>query len=812
MTTERQDHRRFLELAASAIDGPLAPSERAELESHLSGCSACARRAAALRADAALLAQPFLLVPSDRIDAAVYAAIARPTTQSPRYVFIAAAALLILALFAAAAVGAYLRRSFEDPISVRPSEPPVAPVSPGPSTPAALVGESWEAMKFDDGGTGGWMVAATLSGSDLVGVGRGGCVPDFNNPTNCYGAAWTASPGEPWVRAPDQPGLEMGLGVSSSGPLKLISDVVAGPAGLVAIGYDIGPPRLSCEVAPCTSGPAVWRSQDGRTWERARIDLGPGIIDRFSDPVAAITADADGYVMVGFASGLDRSGAIDARAAAWASPDGLTWTRANDSEDLFLGACIDTGETPACPGMLAVTATPTGFVAVGHAYNGNDGQSRPSAWTSPDGSDWTLAVNGLDFHGRLSGVTAGGPGLVAVGTICEPSCVGVAATSVDGSVWSFAPIEGATGLEDVGSAGGPVFALGGLDPAPDRRAELELWRTDDGVAWRRVSSFPALPDVSQYQAIDIVVAPDRAVVIAGVSLAGANDWSTLAYSSPPLGAPAEPSASSAAAPSPEPTPRCPSPSQAVQEPTVWAAVNGEAKVATTPGSFTVATCTTTRTDDRPAPEPTTPLSARPGQSIELSVPPGWRFLSWQGSDSGVDQEGANVWPATSLPGEPSTVRLPVPDRNGLSQVLLELTLSGEDGHAIAHLGVAFLVQVGEAEAVIRLRPAPTNLGCDSLPASYGYATIRIDASATDQVWAEAHEPNEFWSRGDDTRLVVYWSGSFRGGTADDPVVRDAQGDVVARDNQRVDAEDLARRGIFVCSSQDGIYLLDYQPG
>jgi hypothetical protein len=195
------------------------------------------------------------------------------------------------------------------------------------------------------------------------------------------------------------------------------------------------------------------------------------------------------------------------------------------------------------------------------------------------------------------------------------------------------------------------------------------------------------------------------------------------------------------------------------------------------------------------------------------VTAGWQFIGWEGFDSGVGQEGANVWPATALPDEPTSLRLPVPGRDGLSQVLLELTLSGEDGHAIAYLSIGFLVQVGEPAPAIQLQRAPTSLGCDSVPSAYGYATIRIDPSATEQVWAEAHEPNESWSRGDDTRLGAYWSESFRGGTADDPVVRDASGEVIARDGRRVDAADLATRGIFVCSnSQDNLYLLDYQPG
>ena len=134
---DRQIHERSLELAALAVDFELSREETAELEDHLATCSTCARRAAALRGDAIALARPLLLQPSPRVDAAVYARIARRPAGPQRLVLVAAAALLILALLSAAAIGAYLMRTWQtQPFTVVPlPTSPVALVSPSPAAP-----------------------------------------------------------------------------------------------------------------------------------------------------------------------------------------------------------------------------------------------------------------------------------------------------------------------------------------------------------------------------------------------------------------------------------------------------------------------------------------------------------------------------------------------------------------------------------------------------------------------------------------------------------------------------------------------------
>jgi hypothetical protein len=704
-------HQRSLELAAVAVDFGLTTAETVELEAHLADCPTCARRAAALRGDASSLGRPFSLLPSRRVDDAVYAEIARRHARSPRLLLVATAAFLLVALLGVAAVGAYLLRPRTLPTTVVPvpSESAVAVATPGLEASSAPPAETWGTIAFPEGASDGDIEAVTFVGADLVGVGRGGCIPDFDTPTNCYGAAWTATSDSAWTRSPDQPGLEMGIEETG------IYDLASGPAGIVAIGFDYDPPRSSCRVAPCHPGPGVWRSVDGRIWERVLVDFGRSTIDMYSLPIAAIAAGPEGYVMVGYAiDGVSGS----ASATAWWSPDGAAWTRADHSADMDVGPCWGSSEGPICGGMRAVAATSTGFVAVGQARTGTAfAQTRPAAWTSPDGLTWTRVDEGLDFDGWLSGVTVGGLGLVAVGTVCKPDCTdlrvgGVAAASVDGSAWSVTTLGAAAALEDVAPAGRRVFALGVLNPGPDVRAELQMWQSEDGVAWKPVPDLPSIPDAQAYHSVDIAAAPGRLVVIGWAQVAGEGGGShNFAYvssvsgsSGPPDDAPsptmtprppASPSSDPGAQPngSALPTPKCPAPPQQVEPPVVSASVGEGPAVTATRGSYTTLTCSMAGSNDADPPSPEQALLAHPGETLRFSVPAGWRFARWEGGDTPLVGDGAHDWPPIDLPDRPRSIDVPVPSRPNDSIVRLSVVLISDDERAVIELALQVLVRV-----------------------------------------------------------------------------------------------------------------------
>lgn len=123
------EHRRALDLAATAIDFPLDAAERGLLESHIRECSACRAEVSAFREDAARLSA----LPEIRPPSWVRGAIGR-THRPNRFILLAAAALLLTASAGAAfLIGTALRD--DRVVDVRPSVNPIATVSvSGPPT------------------------------------------------------------------------------------------------------------------------------------------------------------------------------------------------------------------------------------------------------------------------------------------------------------------------------------------------------------------------------------------------------------------------------------------------------------------------------------------------------------------------------------------------------------------------------------------------------------------------------------------------------------------------------------------------------
>ncbi len=323
-----------------------------------------------------------------------------------------------------------------------------------------------------------------------------------------------------------------------------------GPNGLVAIGYPMDGDNAG--------RPGIWRSADGQVWERVAVTFGPA---ELGVRLSAVTAGGQGYVVVGSVieySGV-AGGPITARAAAWVSGDGSNWTRADDTPDMDVGPCVDTLEEPGCGGMLGVSPNGEGFVAVGSVRTSASGDdpTRPAAWTSPNGLTWTRSDTGrLDFDGLLSSVVEGPTGPIAVGTICQPDCVGVnaggvAATSADGSTWESAPVVGSVALDAIASSGHEVFAVGMQNQ--DEATELQIWRSKDGVDWVRTSDPPAIPNLSSYSAVDIAATGDRVIVVGWASTTDSDGDRNFAFAA----STSAPSGESAPLPTATPPPSVP---------------------------------------------------------------------------------------------------------------------------------------------------------------------------------------------------------------------------------------------------------------
>lgn len=211
-----------------------------------------------------------------------------------------------------------------------------------------------------------------------------------------------------WVTADDGATWQPSIVPAVDGAIESrMLDVISAPDGFVAVGYaSVGP----------TQRPLFWRSPDGRQWT---LTVGSGTGRPHG---IAIGGPADFVVVGRGAEGLD-----GAPAAAWTSPDGVTWQRATS------GAALDDGL------MQAVVAGKGGYVAVGRS---GDGETA-AAWTSSDGMTWhrvptTEALKSRSAyaaHAEMDDLAATSTGLVAVGWNSDANGAAVVWRSADGVTW-----------------------------------------------------------------------------------------------------------------------------------------------------------------------------------------------------------------------------------------------------------------------------------------------------------------------------------------------------------------------------------------
>jgi hypothetical protein len=193
---------------------------------------------------------------------------------------------------------------------------------------------------------------------------------------------WVSDDGRTWRRVADSPAFAD----------SLVADLTVSDGTLIAVG--------SAGDAKRSTGEVTWRATDPDHWERSASD------DSMDGTVMnSVTAGPEGIVAVG-------SDVSSQRAVAWRSDDGVTWTQAPETPTLENhGLRIE---------MRAVAWTPGGYVAGGHMLFGTQ---YPTAvvWTSPDGLAWTRASEPASFsQGKIQGIAAGGPGVVAVGSFGSP--------------------------------------------------------------------------------------------------------------------------------------------------------------------------------------------------------------------------------------------------------------------------------------------------------------------------------------------------------------------------------------------------------
>ncbi len=316
-------------------------------------------------------------------------------------------------------------------------------------------GVTWTRLAEDDVAlTSGMVIMHSIAeaGPGLVAVGAG-CEDD----TPCgviHPIVWTSVDGNEWTRsAADQ---------AVFGEFGIMLDVIATDHGIVAVGSIAGDD-------PSLIRPAVWLSPDGAEWERVWegdfVDTRPPLLTSgFTPGFEALAVNPDGLIV---GVGLAENGAGELVAAVWVSGDGRAWERIETNPPDFRG------ETGLSVTMLDVAWGSSGFTAVG-----TDGGAQVAIWQSPDGLSWTridTTDQPFDTTGTLSSVAALDTGFVTAGphAFADQGEGPVTLwTSPDGSTWDRVHTIGPGDVSSIVVTDAGIAVAGAMPEANDFHAAV----------------------------------------------------------------------------------------------------------------------------------------------------------------------------------------------------------------------------------------------------------------------------------------------------------------------------------------------------
>jgi hypothetical protein len=217
---------------------------------------------------------------------------------------------------------------------------------------------------------------------------------------------------------------------------------------------------------------AAWSSPDGRTWTRAQVD-GPA-----DATIEQVTWNGSAY----FAAGVRHARPGDGRVPVWRSSDGRRWDHLGTIDR---GAC-GTSDCAAA-GPLAVTAA--GQLVLGWVDAADDGTS--GTYWSADGRAWERldlpAFVQDEGSPAVVDVVATASGLVLLGQCV--TCQAVAAwTSGDGRTWERTAELDATASTEVSLTSSGTSMLAALTSCAVDACAADIWGTADGRDWIRLAT------------------------------------------------------------------------------------------------------------------------------------------------------------------------------------------------------------------------------------------------------------------------------------------------------------------------------------
>ena len=283
----------------------------------------------------------------------------------------------------------------------------------GPIILTSVDGQAWVRVGDDPFGTG-LINDVAAYGSGAVAVGstcQPGVAPTEDTAQtvsrDCAPAVWVSPDGLSWARIEDDAAFAGCFDCAVQ-----INTVTVAGTRVVALGQS-------------TAGSAAWTSDDGETW---RLSGTEEAFAGISGPEVVVASGSE-FIAAGFGCREvienDEVVDIDCSTTTWISQDGTEWTRQSPNEE---------------PMRIAdVASFGSGVVAVGLIAGGQSGE-QAAAWYSPDGVTWARAQVEDQAAGTMHRVVASGTGLVAFsGELPEGRTV--IWVSSDGQNWSRAPID-----------------------------------------------------------------------------------------------------------------------------------------------------------------------------------------------------------------------------------------------------------------------------------------------------------------------------------------------------------------------------------
>ncbi|MFC8619233.1 hypothetical protein ACFT9M_22825 [Micromonospora purpureochromogenes] len=238
-------------------------------------------------------------------------------------------------------------------------------------------------------------------------------------------------------------------------------------------------------------------------------------------PGRALLRDATACAGRWYAVGGVADAAGGTRPAAWSSRDGANWTVVPIAADSFYGKQNVLYSAGCRDGVLAV---------IGAKVGGAHGYPRVSTWRQrPDGGLVEVSASFETYGGpkavNVSRLTGGPAGWLIVGNRSSGAAAWVSPDAAD-----FALVEGAPELASDGrgvswafdavGVPGGWLAVGGVLPTGRIDRDPVAWSSADGRTWRRT----ALPGTDRYEELQRVVLVDGAAVAVGLRGGAFGAW------------------------------------------------------------------------------------------------------------------------------------------------------------------------------------------------------------------------------------------------------------------------------------------------